>query len=614
MTALSRSTPLLHRSAGGLLLVAVLVVFTTGRAFGSSTWGEATPAEFDDGVQNTAPSATFTAVSCASAGNCTAAGYFSNADGAYEAFTMTSTDGDWGQATPAEYDDGVLQSTPPEAFFNSVSCASAGNCTAVGRFRNADGYFEAFTMTSTDGDWGQATRAEFQDGRQRIPPDAVFNSVSCGSAGNCTAVGQFKNALGNTEAFTMTSTDGDWGQATPAEFDDGVQNTTPNAVFTAVSCASAGNCTAAGYFSNPAGAYEAFTMTSTDGDWGQATPAEFDDGVLQSTPPDVYFNSVSCGSAGNCTAVGFFRNVDLGNEAFTMTSTDGDWGQATPAEFADEVQHTPPYANLNSVSCASAGYCTAAGVFANVDNNYESFTMTSTDGVWGQATPAEFADEVQNNSPDAAFNSVSCASAGNCTAVGVFANADGNYEAFTMTSTGDEPAPSSTSTTAAPSRASHPSRSGAPSTTMLPEQTSIPSSIVPVAESVVLELPVATTPMVVDGSFSAGADVTVTVSGFAANEYVQMIVASTPQVIGSGHADARGEVTLSGTLPVNLASGSHTLAVYAPGSETGFRQSITVSRPSLPVTGGDSDVMLVIALCAVVVGLTMVLRRRTPVV
>ena len=557
MTALSRSTPLLHRSAGGLLLVAVLVVFTTGRAFGSSTWGEATPAEFDDGVQNTAPSATFTAVSCASAGNCTAAGYFSNADGAYEAFTMTSTDGDWGQATPAEYDDGVLQSTPPEAFFNSVSCASAGNCTAVGRFRNADGYFEAFTMTSTDGDWGQATRAEFQDGRQRIPPDAVFNSVSCGSAGNCTAVGQFKNALGNTEAFTMTSTDGDWGQATPAEFDDGVQNDSPDAVFTAVSCASAGNCTAAGYFSNPAGAYEAFTMTSTDGDWGQATPAEFDDGVLQSTPPDVYFNSVSCGSAGNCTAVGFFRNVDLGNEAFTMTSTDGDWGQATPAEFADEVQ---------------------------------------------------------NNSPDAAFNSVSCASAGNCTAVGVFANADGNYEAFTMTSTGDEPAPSSTSTTAAPSRASHPSRSGAPSTTMLPEQTSIPSSIVPVAESVVLELPVATTPMVVDGSFSAGADVTVTVSGFAANEYVQMIVASTPQVIGSGHADARGEVTLRGTLPANIASGSHTLAVYAPGSGTGFRQSITVSRPSLPVTGGDSDVMLVIALCAVVVGLTMVLRRRTPVV
>ena len=61
--------------------------------------------------------------------------------------------------------------------------------------------------------------------------------------------------------------------------------------------------------------------------------------------------------------------------------------------------------------------------------------MTSTGGAWGQATPAVFAEGVQNTAPNAWFDSVACWSAGRCTAVGGFANATGGYEAFTMSST-----------------------------------------------------------------------------------------------------------------------------------------------------------------------------------
>ena len=96
---------------------------------------------------------------------------------------------------------------------------------------------------------------------------------------------------------------GVWGQVTPAVFADGVQNTNPNSSYASVSCGSAGNCTAVGYFKNVAGGIEAFTMTSTAGTWGQATPAVFAAGV-QNTNPDPFFYSVSCGSGGNCTAVG----------------------------------------------------------------------------------------------------------------------------------------------------------------------------------------------------------------------------------------------------------------------------------------------------------------------
>ncbi len=81
--------------------------------------------------------------------------------------------------------------------------------------------------------------------------------------------------------------------------------------------------------------------------------------------------------------------------------------------------------------------------------------MTSTAGVWGQATPAVFGSGVQDTNPNAYFNAVSCGSAGNCTAAGSFRNAAGGYEAFTMTSIDNTPPPTTT-TTVVPSGVSLP--------------------------------------------------------------------------------------------------------------------------------------------------------------
>jgi len=98
-------------------------------------------------------------------------------------------------------------------------------------------------------------------------------------------------------------------------------------------------------------------------------------------------------------------------------------------------------------------------------------------------------------------------------------------------------------------------------------------------------LPAASTPIVADASIVKGEKVKVSFGGFTPFEYVQLIVASTPRVIGSGYADSRGFVSLEGDLPTTLASGSHTLAVYAPASGKGYRQPIVVSAASLPSTG-----------------------------
>ena len=424
---------------GGIVAIAGLVAFAmlglSTPTSATGVWNQATPAVFDSGVPDITSAATgrFASVSCASAGHCTAVGKFKNAGGGQEAFTMTSTSGVWGQATPAVFATGV-QRTVPDAEFLSVSCVSAGNCTAVGRFRNVGNFREAFTMTSTGGVWGQATPAVFAGGVQFSAPNDYLQRVSCSSAGNCTAVGYFKNAASGTEAFTMTSTGGVWGQAAPAVFANGVQYSTPNGNLYSVSCASAGNCTAVGYFNNAAGSKEAFSMTSTGGAWGQAVPAVFANGVQNSVPFD-YLNWVSCSSAGNCTAAGRYRDVNGNTQAFTMTSTGGTWGQVTPIVFANGVQSASPAAYMNSVTCVSAGNCVAVGQFKSSSTYFEAFILTSVGGVWGDATPVTFPSGVRNAAMSDSLDSVSCATAGNCSAVGSYKNAAGGTEAFTMTAT-----------------------------------------------------------------------------------------------------------------------------------------------------------------------------------
>ena len=230
-TFLTSSSSVLRRSVGALLLVAVIIATTNGQATATTEWGQATPAVFADGVQNANPDTYFASVSCASAGNCVAAGNLSNLAGGFEAFTMSMVAGVWGQATPAVFANGV-QNANPYADFNSVSCASAGHCVAAGYFENLAGEYEAFTMSMVAGVLGQATPAVFADGVQNATPSARFNSVSCGSAGNCVAAGRFSNLAGGYEAFTMSMVAGVWGQATRAVlFADGVQYATPVYLF-----------------------------------------------------------------------------------------------------------------------------------------------------------------------------------------------------------------------------------------------------------------------------------------------------------------------------------------------------------------------------------------------
>ncbi|MEN9805480.1 MAG: hypothetical protein RIS41_2327 [Actinomycetota bacterium] len=127
---------------------------------------------------------------------------------------------------------------------------------------------------------------------------------------------------------------------------------------------------------------------------------------------------------------------------------------------------------------------------------------------------------------------------------------------------------------------------------VVPSTTTPPSSTPPAPEpDAIRALPTVPESTPLAGStgttMSPGEPITVTYGGFTPGEIVHLWVNSTPQLIGSGTADATGSVTITGSMPSGITVGSHSLVLYAPLSGTGVRQVISVAPLTLPVTGTD---------------------------
>jgi streptogramin lyase len=109
-----------------------------------------------------------------------------------------------------------------------------------------------------------------------------------------------------------------------------------------------------------------------------------------------------------------------------------------------------------------------------------------------------------------------------------------------------------------------------------------------------------------------GGTIAATYTGFSPGETVQLVIASTPLVIGTAVANESGSVTVSGELPLTIGVGEHTVALYAPSSGVGFRQTVTTSAATLPVTGSNAVVPLGIGSVLFIIGVGMMATRRDP--
>src|SRR5207248_1599651 len=122
--------------------------------------------------------------------NCSAVGTYTDSSGAGQGLLLTETGGTWTQAVEAVPPANAAPN--PNVTLPSVSCASAGNCSAVGTYRDSSGADQGLLLTETAGVWAIGVEPTLP-ANAASNPHVVLNSVSCASAGNCSAVGYYRD-------------------------------------------------------------------------------------------------------------------------------------------------------------------------------------------------------------------------------------------------------------------------------------------------------------------------------------------------------------------------------------------------------------------------------------
>src|SRR6516165_9157576 len=115
--------------------------------------------------------------------------------------TVQASVGTWG--TAKEVPGTATLNAGGSAAVWSVSCASAGNCSAGGGYTDSSGHGQALVVSQVGGTWGTA---------KEVPGTAPLNtggsagvgSVSCASAGNCSAGGSYTDSSGGFQALVVS--------------------------------------------------------------------------------------------------------------------------------------------------------------------------------------------------------------------------------------------------------------------------------------------------------------------------------------------------------------------------------------------------------------------------
>jgi D-alanine-D-alanine ligase-like ATP-grasp enzyme len=410
-------------AGGGAAAAAGLAGVAGARpAASGGTWGKAEEVP-GTAALNAGGTAEVYSVSCASAGNCSAGGYYTDRSDHDQVFVVSEVKGRWGKAEEVPGTAGLNKGG--DAGITSVSCASAGNCKAGGSYKDASDHDQAFVVNEVKGRWGKA---------EEVPGTAALNaggyagitSVSCARAGSCGAGGYYADRSGHVQAFVVSEVKGRWGKAEEVPGTAGLNKGT-EAEIKSVSCARAGSCGAGGYYTDGSDHDQVFVVSEVKGRWGKAEEVPGTAGLSQGGESWIY--SLSCASAGNCGAGGYYLTptVSDSQHAFVVSEVKGRWGKAQEVPGTAGL-NTGGSAWISSVSCASAGNCSAGGYY---DDSDQAFVVGEVKGKWGKAEEVPGTAGL-NADGSAGISSVSCASAGNCSAAGSYRDASGHFQVFVV--------------------------------------------------------------------------------------------------------------------------------------------------------------------------------------
>jgi hypothetical protein len=376
---------------------------------------------------------------CPAAGNCEAVG-----DGGLQHVVQVSENGRQWTAGELELPADAASVKPPIGplpSLDSVSCASVGNCVAVGGYTGSDRTLHPLLFAQHSGTWGTGTEPQLpSNAATSYDPNQPgvggrLSLVSCPSAGNCTAVGIYSNkSAGESDyPWVATETGGSWKPGSEAQLPAGAAlygdltvGDSPFFGFTGLSCPSAGNCTAVGGYDKQ-GSEEGLILAEKNGVWSRAAKAPLPRHAFPNSEPNEFTTplaSVSCAAANDCAAVGWYVvHVSGTFHGLLLGERNGAWKAS--ALVLPAGARAPGGVFLTSVACPSRGNCLAVGYYADQGKTH-GLVVRERGGKWERAVNAALPNGAAPASKAHTFlNSVSCPTASACTAGGYYADRSG---------------------------------------------------------------------------------------------------------------------------------------------------------------------------------------------
>jgi len=364
---------------------------------------------------------TLGSVSCAWPRDCTAVGVYTDNPFNTRGLLLNRSSGAWSTwiKEPLPLD---AHADYPAVSLSSVSCPSAGDCTAVGHYSDSSGDEQGLLVSRRAMVWPAGLEAPVP-GAAYANPGVDLSSVSCASAGNCTAVGHYLDSSYRTQGLLLQQSSGSWSPGVKAALpqDAGAD---PYAGARSVSCASAGNCVAVGQYQDSSNRAQGLLLNEVAGSWSPGVkppvPADAD------PYPAAALYSVSCPSAGDCAAVGSYTDGSGHGQGLLLQQSSWSWSSAVRAPLPADAGPAPNV-DINSVSCVSAGHCTAVGRYLDSANHYQGLLLSRSAGTWSTGVRAPLPADAGKD-PDVTITSVSCAPAGRCAAAGRYYDAGGHSQ------------------------------------------------------------------------------------------------------------------------------------------------------------------------------------------
>ena len=291
-------------------------------------------------------------------------------------------------------------------YLNGVTCALANDCWTVGYYNNGSGG-NGVAQTLIE-HWNGTSWSIFPS--PNVGTGSNFlEAVTCTSAANCWAAGYYFN--GSNVAQTLVE---HWDGISWSIVTSNNSNAAQNNYLFGVTCTSAANCWAVGYFFN--GSSTQALIERWDGTaWAIATSP--------STANRLF--GVTCTSASQCWAVGDY--FPSGHAQTLIELWNGTSWAIVPSPNTNSAQDNTLY----SVSCSSDTYCWAVGSYdpggdssLSLIENWNGLTVCPACPMWVIVSSP-------NNGPTY-LNDVTCTSDGNCWAVGYYFDNETTFRYYSL--------------------------------------------------------------------------------------------------------------------------------------------------------------------------------------